>query len=265
MNIRSLAIRLDVAFARFTGEVCDRGGHVAVKTPANPDYHWGNYLIFPVAPRKGDLARWRELYRQEFTYYDEIRHMTFTWDAFGAGDPSEFEEAGFASGSTTSLTAEKVTMPPKFNAEALVRPIAGDADLEQVFLLEMASAGEGFQTPEYKLFLRRRLESTRALMGAGKGFWLGAFLDGRMAGDLDLLHDGSFGVIAGVTTHPECRRKGICGRLVCDAVERARAYRGVETVLVEADPDYHAIKIYEAMGFGRIGENHTLEWSADGM
>ena len=80
MKLHSLGRQTDLIFARFSGDVAVRSDYVAVKTPSNPGYHWGNYLIFHTAPEQEDAARWPATYRAEFDYYDEIRHMTFTWD-----------------------------------------------------------------------------------------------------------------------------------------------------------------------------------------
>lgn len=55
MNIRSLGRKTDLIFARFSGTVEDKGFYTLVKTPSNPGYHWGNYIIFDRPPQGGDL------------------------------------------------------------------------------------------------------------------------------------------------------------------------------------------------------------------
>jgi hypothetical protein len=42
----SLGWRSDLVFARFDGEVVDRGNHLLVRTPGNPTFWWGNFLLF---------------------------------------------------------------------------------------------------------------------------------------------------------------------------------------------------------------------------
>jgi len=131
MIINSLSQRMGLMFARFAGEVCDRGKYLVIKTPSQPGYHWGNYVVFDTAPRKGDLARWGAIYREEFSYYQEFKHMTFTWETPipERGDTQEFEEAGYEVGTNITLLAQKVVSPVKFDKETTVRALTSDRAL----------------------------------------------------------------------------------------------------------------------------------------
>ena len=44
MHLNSLVIKTDLIFARFSGEVIDRGNYLVIRTPSNTGYHLGNYL-----------------------------------------------------------------------------------------------------------------------------------------------------------------------------------------------------------------------------
>ena len=69
MEIKSLGLRSDLIFSKFSGEIEDRGSYLLVKTPSNPGFHWGNYIIFSESPRKGDLEAWKAIFHKEFSYY----------------------------------------------------------------------------------------------------------------------------------------------------------------------------------------------------
>ena len=46
MDIRSLGFRTDLRLLEMTGsEIEDRGTHLVIRTPANPTYFWGNFLL----------------------------------------------------------------------------------------------------------------------------------------------------------------------------------------------------------------------------
>ena len=62
MLIRSLAYQTDLFFPRFDAEVVDRGDYLVIRTPSNPTFHWGNFLLFAQPPGAGDLNRWRRLF-----------------------------------------------------------------------------------------------------------------------------------------------------------------------------------------------------------
>ncbi len=63
MNIRSLGYRTDLIFTRFDGLTEDRGSYLVVRTFSNPNYFWGNLLIFESAPRIGDFEKWTTLFK----------------------------------------------------------------------------------------------------------------------------------------------------------------------------------------------------------
>ena len=49
----------DVAVLRHAGSVVeDRGDHLVVRTPQNPDYHWGNCVLVLDEHSVGDADRW---------------------------------------------------------------------------------------------------------------------------------------------------------------------------------------------------------------
>src|SRR3954469_4195011 len=57
-----------------------RDGYVVVRSPQNPEFYWGNLLVFDDAPAAGDGARWEALFRREFAAEARVRHRTFAWD-----------------------------------------------------------------------------------------------------------------------------------------------------------------------------------------
>ena len=52
-----------------------------------------------------------------------------------------------------------------------------------------------------------------------------------------------------VETHPDARSRGLAGTLVHTAGEWAREHLGTRTLVIVADPDYHAQRLYESVGF----------------
>src|SRR5262245_53706707 len=58
MDIASLAFRTDLAMLEHSGSVVeDRGSHLVVRTPDNPTYWWGNFLLLATAPEDVDEGR----------------------------------------------------------------------------------------------------------------------------------------------------------------------------------------------------------------
>lgn len=249
-------------FSRFEGEIHDRGEYVAIKTPHNPGFHWGNYLIFDAPPAMGDFGKWTETYRSEFTYYDIIRHMTFTWNEVPHRLPvvTEFLNAGFAIDRAKVLTASRVCPPPKSNRAITVRRIETEEEWDEAIHLHVLVRNPAFEKASYEKFKKLQFETYRKMCKAGLGHRFSAFLDGVMVGDLGIFHENGTGRFQNVCTHPDWRRQGICGTLVHQAALMAFQEYGVTTLVMEADADYHAAKIYESVGFIPTEENQSLNW-----
>ncbi|MGH2891870.1 MAG: hypothetical protein ACRDPM_01190, partial [Solirubrobacteraceae bacterium] len=60
--------------------VSRRGGYLAVRSPTNPTFWWGNLLVFDDAPGPGDGERWETLFAAEFADQPRVTHRTFAWD-----------------------------------------------------------------------------------------------------------------------------------------------------------------------------------------
>jgi len=80
MNVRSLGYRTDLIFPSFEGEILDRGDYLVVRTPLNPVFYWGNFLLFSEPPGEGDFDQWRRLFQREIGGPPQFKHLAFGWD-----------------------------------------------------------------------------------------------------------------------------------------------------------------------------------------
>jgi hypothetical protein len=73
MQVTSLGFRTDVALRVGEGaEVADRGDYLVVRTPDNPDYWWGNFLLLAAWPEPGTGDRWLARFAAEFPLAQHI-------------------------------------------------------------------------------------------------------------------------------------------------------------------------------------------------
>lgn len=262
MIIKSLGRQTDLIFSRFSGSVIDRGSYTLIQTPSNPDFYWGNYIVFDHAPKKGSLRDWKEIFNQEFSYYSAPHHYVFTWDtgSENKGNVEEFLREGFDMDSAIVLTAKKLHPPPHLNQNIEIRPLTADQDWAQAANLQTICADPRFLNADYAEFKTRQMTDYRKMAKAGMGARFGAFMDDQMVADLGVFHDGKIGRYQNVVTHPDFRRKGICGTLVYRAGMVALKEFGAECLVMEADADYHAARVYESVGFKRHEINYALSW-----
>ena len=247
MEVRSLGFRTDLMIRALEGsQITDRGGYVVIRTPQNPTFWWGNFLLLPGLPALGEPGRWLAIFAAEFPGAAHVTLGIDTTDVRDA-DIAAFERHGLAPDLSAVLTAAALQAPPFPNQAAIVRPLAGDDDWRQAAELRGAvTAGSPGSDPE---FLRAQVAAERALTEAGHGWWFGAFTGGRLAATLGLITDGSgLARYQNVETHPDARRQGLAGTLVWEAGRHALAH-GARILVMVADPQEAAIRVYRSVGF----------------
>jgi ribosomal protein S18 acetylase RimI-like enzyme len=248
MDIASLAFRTDLAMLEHSGsEVEDHGTHLVVRTPDNPTYWWGNFLLLTSAPAdESEAGRWHSRFESEFP---GTRHRAFGVDGT-AGTPDDlapFAALGLSTEWASVLTATSVHEPPRPNTTAAYRPFASDDDWVQQVELDMAGEDPGTHTLE---FVTARAEAERRLVDAGHGAWWGAFEGERLLASMGLF-TASPGLarFQNVKTHPDARGRGLAGTLVHRVSRYGFDELGAHTLVMVADPDYLAIRIYRSVGF----------------
>lgn len=263
MDIRSLSRRTDLIFSRYSGEVLDRGDYTVIRTPTNPSYHWGNFIVFAAPPKLGDHKIWTDIFAREFgSIYETIRHMVFTWDTVPPqlGDCSEFIAHGFEQDEGVVLSTSVVNSPPRYNSDIEVKKLKTDQQWQDAFANQIACADSTYPERSYRLFKERQMAEYRSMTADGLGHWLGAYLNGELVADLGVFYEGELARYQSVGTHPRFRRQGICQTLVYEAAKIALAEFGVTTLVMEADAHYHAARIYESVGFKPTERNYALGW-----
>jgi GNAT superfamily N-acetyltransferase len=244
VEVRSLGYRTDLAILALEGsQITDRGDHLVIRTPGNPDYWWGNFLLLRDL-KPGSGGGWLARFAAEFP---EARHVALGLDETDVGTVDPGELAGMTMDRYAVMTATSVQPPPHPNTEAVFRTLEGDADWRQS--LEVTAAIHAGEPGGDSRFLTARLASQRGLAEAGHGAWFGAFLDGTLVSQLGLI-TGKSGLARyqNVETHPAARRRGLAGTLVWHAGAAALT-GGASTLVMVADPGDVAIRVYRSVGF----------------
>ena len=263
MFIDSIGHSSDFIFSNFSGKLIKRDTYVVVQTPANPGFYWGNYIVFKKAPTAGDLNRWISIFKDEFRYYDEYNHYAFTWvnGHYNESAVEEFLNAGFEIEHVAVLETNNINPPPHYNRNIDIRTIHTRKDWENVIENQVACAEPRYDKAKYRVFKERQISEYRKMSLAGKGHWYGAYKDDQLVGDLGIFHEGRLGRYQNVGTHPDYRRQGICGSLVYESAEIALRDYPIDRLIMKADDDYFAARIYESVGFRKVEINHSLCWS----
>jgi len=251
MNVKSLGYRTDLIFAAFDGEITDRGDYLVVRTPSNPTFYWGNFLLFAAPPQEGDFEKWRLLFAKEIGSPPEVEHEVFGWDSpqgeAGVIDP--FLQAGFEADRAVVLATSAPHAPARPARSVNIRTLESDGDRQQAVELQVLSREIAHEEAGYRVYRQRAMERYRKMSQARLGHWYGAFIDGRLVADLGVFHDGELGRYQSVETHPDFQRQGIGGTLVYEAGRQAIALYGLHTLVMVAEEDSAAARLYQSLGF----------------
>lgn len=174
------------------------GSHVVIRSPQNPTYRWGNFVLFGDPPGHGDLASWEAAFLSAFP---AATHRAFGVDGTNgaAGAVTQFEAAGYRVELSTVMTAQ-----------------AGDAG------------------------------SARSSAAGCCPAWVCSPTD-----------RGSR--FQSVDTRPEARGRGLAGTLVHHASTYGFTELGASTLVMVADPEYLAIRLYRSVGFADTETQVGLE------
>jgi GNAT superfamily N-acetyltransferase len=240
-----------------------RDGYLVVRSPGNPAHYWGNLLLFDDAPEHRDGERWERLFELEFGESPLVEHVTLAWDrvdgALGSAR-EEFLTRGYELEEVVGLVADSGALRthPRANTEVVIRDLdpqpGADPDLwDQAIELQVASRDDFLDEQTYREFLGRRLEDLRVMFRAGRGAWFVAMYPGsdEVVAACGVVVTGERGRFQAVDTAAAHRRKGISSRLVVEAAGRA-ARHGARRFVIAAEPDYHALGLYESLGFQRV-------------
>jgi RimJ/RimL family protein N-acetyltransferase len=251
MPIRSLGYRTDLFFVAFDGEVIDRGDYVVARSPLNPTHYWGNFLVFPRAPEPDELPEWRELFAAEVGRPPITEHVALALDlpAAEVGDVSRLLPPGFEAIYSVVLTTRDPCPLPDRAAGIEARQVVTDEDWAQVLENHVACRDPRHELEGYRVFSQRQVDRYRRMTDSGLGAWFGAFAGERLVGDLGLFAREGLGRFQSVGVHPDFRRRGICRTLLHHASRYGFEQLGTRELVIVADPDYHAARLYESAGF----------------
>jgi ribosomal protein S18 acetylase RimI-like enzyme len=261
MDVVSLGYRTDLALLKLGGsQLEDRGDHLVVTTPDNPNFYWGNFLLLPARPVADDAQRWLDLFSETFP---DRRHVAIGIDG-NAGTPDDvagFTALGLKADMSSVMTALSVHPPPRPNTEPTYRALESDGEWAQHVELRMAIDEDEVDDVElHRAFVTAKAATSRALTEAGHGAWFGAFVDGRLLSTMGLVRaDEGLARFQNVETHPGARGQGLAGTLVHHVSRYGFDKLGAHTLVMVADPEYIAIRVYRSVGFASTEVQLQLE------
>ena len=163
VKVISLGFRTDLMLRKMAGSlITDSAAHVVVRTPTNPGFWWGNFVLFNAPAQQGDATRWRAAVSDEFP---EAPHLALGVDGIDgdAGDTSVLAELGVTTEVNSVLTATRLVPPARQGAEITVRPLTSDGDWAQAMHLRFACHAVGTASADQRIHREKAGRRPQAL------------------------------------------------------------------------------------------------------
>ncbi|GGF41763.1 N-acetyltransferase [Marmoricola endophyticus] len=240
----------DLAVARLKGaEVAEFSDHLLVRTPDNPEYHWGNFVLVTDASAVDDTERWLGVFE---TAFPRARHRSVGLPA--AADPARWAAVGLDLETEDVLASDRVPQSRPLDSAYDVRPLGTPEDWAAQIendARENTRTGE-YDTDLHRRFLVGRSRARQGVVAAGQGTWFGAFAGDRLVADLGIVLCGD-GVARyqDVGTDVAHRRRGLAGHLLGVAARWAQQ-RGARRWVIITEADNPAGRVYRSVGFAPV-------------
>lgn len=257
-TLRGLSPRTD---AWFVGEVRDLGDAVALRTPDEPLFRYGNALVLPRAPKAGARAAVEARFAAAFADLPAVRHVTvLVDDPTGAeGDLGAWTDAGYEVARNVVRTAAiDDVAPPGATLPDPPDPVTlhaahGDADWAAVRDLQADEGPPDASREAYLAFLAERAAFLRRLAEGARpalrGGWFLARWAGAPAGSLGLYVRDGLARYQFVHVRAAYRRRGLATALLRHAARHAARSWGAERLVIVGDAGSDADRLYARVGF----------------
>lgn len=236
----------DLAVLQHTGSVIeDRGDHLLVRSPNNPDFHWGNFVFVTDEKAVDDADRWVDAFRSAFP--------EAAWVAIGLTRMPDNAEAWARRGLdlelddvlTTRDLPQQTPLPEGYS----VRRLTGEDWMQSVARSVAENHRTGEHEPEsFARFAQAQMEARRALSEREAAAFFGAFADEVLVADLGIVRCGTTARYQSVGTAEDHRRRGHASHLLGVAARWA-ADHGCDRWVIITEATNPAGRVYRSVGF----------------
>ncbi|WP_446667052.1 GNAT family N-acetyltransferase [Flexivirga sp. B27] len=231
-------------------EITDRGDHVVIRSPRNPLFHWGNFVLVTTGD-PSDADRWLGVFAAEFP---DAAHVAI--DLPGVPDPAGYAAHGIEIESDDVLVSDALPQLRPLSTGYVARELRSDDDWERLIrrnVEENRLTGE-HEPVGYERYSRDQAAERRELVEAGHAAFFGAFAGAELVADLGIVVLGDTARYQSVGTHHEHRRKGLAGHLLGVAAQWA-GERGAREWVIVTQATNPAGRLYRSLGFTEAAQN----------
>jgi len=246
MNPISLGRQTDLAILELTGSQMETyGDHIVVKTPSNPNYHWGNFILVLDPAKINDSSFWVSRFEQEFPDKDwvaldlpEMPSDTLSWEKQGI----VLEKLDVLS---SDSTPNKAPLPSGYTTRTFQ-----SSDWEFLIRQEIAEFAREYDYELEKLeaFVKETNAMRQRLCREENAAWFGAFKGDDLAASLGVIKCSKTARYQSVETQPDHRRRGLASHLLGIAATWSEQ-KGCDKWVIVTEETNDAGRVYRRAGF----------------
>lgn len=248
----------DVEVLRLGGSAIeDHGDHLVVRSPHNPGFHWGNFVLVTDPHAVDDADRWIAAFDAEFPDAD---HLAIGLPAEPKSGPWAAREAQVESELVLSTPDPPMRQAAPFGYA--VGAFRTDEDWARAVQLDLDEPSPTGRTRDasFRTYLERLAATRAAMVQRGVAAFFGATeqATGALVARLGIVLCGALDESAQVArfqhvgTRPEHRGRGLAGHLLAVAAEWAGVH-GADRWEIHVDAGTPAHRLYSSLGFAPHG------------
>jgi GNAT superfamily N-acetyltransferase len=236
----------DLAILKHSGSVIEVfNDYTLIRSPHNPDYHWGNFILVTNKDLVGDAERWMQAFHDAFPEANwvsigltEYPTNSDSWDSYGV----ELERMD---------VLKSQTMPniPEISS-AYESRMFQDNDWDLLIAREIADnaiSGE-HEAESFERYITNSINGFRELSRRGLAAWFGAFYESELVADLGIVVCGEIARYQSVQTIQAHRKQGLASHLLGKAGTWA-ALQGCKNFVIVTESTNDAGRVYRKAGF----------------
>ncbi|WP_189449053.1 GNAT family N-acetyltransferase [Streptomyces abikoensis] len=245
--LKSLTLSSDLLILGNAADVTVTEEWISICTRSLPQLRIGNAIVSPKPPTLEDVPAWIRNLEQEVGQ-SAARYGRIVWE----GGPAEedvyraFKDASFEPYDSLSMKADSLKVRPGATGVPM-QAVQSDAEWRE--LLDFQIRANQVTRSSDRDFLAARLDLYRTESKAGNGAWFTAHADGCVVGCCGIALGNGLARLQGLEVATSHRGNGVGISLVSVASEWALRHGGTRHLVSVVDPDYHARRLFESVGF----------------
>lgn len=218
---------------------------LVIRTPHNPDYHWGNFILVTNKELGSDSGKWLKIFKANFP--------DAKWLAIGLPEYPKSIENWSSTGAEIErmdvLKAKVRPDAPEIGTGYTSRKLSGE-DWDLLLAREISEnlkSGD-HDAKSFERFITKSIENHIELSERGLAAWFGAFHEKDLVADLGIVICGETARYQSVQTDASHRNKGLASHLLGQAAIWAGT-KGCKSWVIVTESTNAAGRVYRRAGF----------------